>query len=48
LITLEDSTKIAVIGANGRTGRIVQPGRRIATLRRPAGIGTNVAFMDPE
>jgi catechol 2,3-dioxygenase-like lactoylglutathione lyase family enzyme len=26
----------------------VQPGRRIATLRRPAGIGTNVAFMDPE
>jgi hypothetical protein len=26
----------------------VQPGRRIATLRGSAGIGTNVAFMDPE
>jgi hypothetical protein len=26
----------------------VQPGRRIATLRSSAGIGTNVAFMDPE
>ena len=26
----------------------VQPGRRIATLRGAAEIGTNVAFMDPE
>ena len=26
----------------------VQPGRRIATLRASAGIGTSVAFMDPE
>jgi hypothetical protein len=26
----------------------VQPGRRIATLRGSAEIGTNVAFMDPE
>ena len=25
----------------------VQPGRRIATLRREAGIGTAVAFMTP-
>jgi hypothetical protein len=26
----------------------VQPGRRIATLRRSAGLGEAVAFMDPE
>jgi hypothetical protein len=26
----------------------VQPGRRIATLRREAGLGAAVAFMDPE
>lgn len=26
----------------------VQPGRKIATLRREAGLGTAVAFMDPE
>jgi len=26
----------------------VQPGRRIATLRREAGLGQAVAFMDPE
>lgn len=26
----------------------VQPGRRIATLRDSAGLGTKVAFMDPE
>ena len=26
----------------------VQPGRRIATLRRSAELTTNVAFMDPE
>jgi hypothetical protein len=26
----------------------VQPGRRIATLRESAGVGTKVAFMDPE
>jgi hypothetical protein len=32
----------------GRVKDAVQPGRRIATLRGPAGIGTNVAFMDPE
>lgn len=34
-----------------RLGRIkpaVQPGRRIATLRESAGIGTKLAFMDPE
>jgi hypothetical protein len=26
----------------------VQPGRRIATLRRSAGLGPAIAFMDPE
>ena len=34
-----------------RLGQIkpaVQPGRRIATLSRDAGLGTAVAFMDPE
>jgi hypothetical protein len=32
----------------GRVKPAVQPGRKIATLRRDAGLSTNVAFMDPE
>jgi hypothetical protein len=32
----------------GKPGPAVQPGRRIATLRRSAGLALAVAFMDPE
>jgi hypothetical protein len=32
----------------GSTREAVQPGRRIATLRRSAGLGPALAFMDPE
>ncbi|HEY1508122.1 MAG TPA: hypothetical protein VGF93_03915 [Solirubrobacteraceae bacterium] len=32
----------------GEARPAVQPGRRIATLRRSAGLGLAVAFMDPE
>jgi hypothetical protein len=32
----------------GQTKPAVQPGRRIATLKDSAGLGTKLAFMDPE
>ena len=42
-----DATVASLGDLAGEPRDAVQPGRRIATLRREAGIGTAVAFMSP-
>jgi hypothetical protein len=43
-----DATAAALGERLGAVKDAVQPGRRIATLRRQAGAGVPLAFMSPE
>jgi hypothetical protein len=47
LVNDMDFTAAALGGLLGEPREAVQPGRRIATLRREAGVGPAVAFMTP-